>query len=427
MTTDRSRDRGTSTLSVWCDRTRVGELASERGDWSFAYTDEWIALPDAFPLSPWFPLASTRLIDRGEDRRVEWYFDNLLPEGGVRRALASYADLDERGTFGLLRRFGEESAGALVLLPTGEAPYASNASGYEPLTRDDLRGLLAAQPRVPLLAARGRAKMSLAGAQHKLGVRLVGDEFFLPVSGAASSHILKPDNAHPEAYPFCPANEHFVMCLAHEIGLSVPQTTLFHLPEPVYVVERYDRWTEDAVVRRRHQIDLCQLGNKWPSFKYEEDGGATLADVFGATERLLRPAASKNNLLRWLVFNYIVGNSDAHAKNVSFLVSRDGFDLAPFYDLLSVKVYGDDTLAMTIGGEERYGLVTSASWDALADRIGIRPSLLRRIRRELARDVPRAAAKLVGGDVYSAEERAFLEESVLAVVREHAGFVSDGL
>lgn len=413
-------------LVVWSDESPIGNVSSHRGSWSFSYAAEWLSSPDAFPLSPWFPLSVDLQSDHSDDRRVEWYFDNLLPEGGIRRALARFADLDDRDTFGLLREFGEESAGALTLLPAGVIPPAPSSHGYSPLTRDDLRALLAGLPEVPLLVARGRTKMSLAGAQHKLGVHLRGEELFLPASGAASSYILKPDNARSESYPFCPANEHFVMSLARAVGLPVPATKLVHLPEPVYVVERYDRRLEGDVVRRRHQIDLCQLTNKWPGFKYEADGGATLADVFAATDLVRQPAVGKIHFLRWLVFNYVVGNSDAHAKNVSFLVSREGFDLAPFYDLLSVKVYGDDSLAMSIGGEERYGLVTSASWDVLADQIGMRPTLLRRIRRELARDMPRFAEKLVGAREYSSDERAFLER-VLAVIREHATFIEDGL
>lgn len=420
---------GSSTrrLAIWSDELRVGEVSSHRGSWSFAYASEWLASREAFPLSPWFPLRPSQPhVDDGEDRRVEWYFDNLLPEGGVRRALARFAELDERDTFGLLRRFGEESAGALTLLPPGAGPQSPRADAYTPLPRDDLRALIAGLPSVPLLAARGRAKMSLAGAQHKLGVHIRGDDLLLPGSGAASSYILKPENARPEAYPFCPANEHFVMNVARMVGLPVPATKLVHIPEPVYLVERYDRRLDGELVRRRHQIDLCQLTNKWPAFKYEADGGATLADVFAATELVRQPAVAKNHLLRWLVFNYIVGNSDAHAKNVSFLVSRDGFDLAPFYDLLSAKIYGDDSLAMSIGGEDHYGLVTSTSWDALAEEIGVRATLLRRLRRELARDVPRAAARLVGAREYTSEERAFLD-GVLAVIREHAAFVEEGL
>jgi serine/threonine-protein kinase HipA len=51
------------------------------------------------------------------------------------------------------------------------------------------------------------------------------------------------------------------------------------------------------------------------------------------------PAVARSRLFGWLVFNVLVGNSDAHLKNLSFLVSHEGVQLAPFYDLLSVATY----------------------------------------------------------------------------------------
>jgi serine/threonine-protein kinase HipA len=413
----------TGALAVWVERERMGELSAERGAWRFQYAPPWLAGDEAFPLSPRFPLHAEPFEDSAEERPVQWFFDNLLPEGGIRQALASFARLSERDSFGLLARFGEESAGALTLLPA-DRPRPAHGT-YEPLAIDELRALIADLPQVPLIAARGHVKMSLAGAQHKLGVRRVGDAFLLP-AGAASSHIIKPENARPERYPFCPANEHFCMALAHEVGLPVPETSLLHLPEPLYVVARFDRRVEDGRVRRRHQIDLCQLLNKWPGYKYEAEGGATFVEAFAALEETRQPAVARDRLLRWLVFNYLIGNSDAHAKNIAFLVSHAGIILAPFYDLICVKAYGDDAMAMSVAGETRYGWITAAQWDGLADSVRIRAVLLRRIRDELARTVPRAALRVIERPEFSASEREFLVK-VLGVIEEHAGFVREGL
>lgn len=410
-------------LVVLAPTARAGTIRADLGAWTFDYDEAFRTNAGAFPLSPHFPLSESSFADASDDRRVEWYFENLLPEGGVRRALAQMAHVDERDAFALLRRFGEESAGALTIVP--ETGVTRPPGRYVRLPKEELRNYLRGLPSVPLIAAGGRAKMSLAGAQHKLGVRIVDADFFLP-DGLPSTHIVKPDNARPEAYPFCPANEHFVMTLARAAGLRAPATTLLHLPEPLYVIERFDRLVAGDDVRRTHQIDLCQMLNKWPGYKYEADGGATVADVFRAADLLRQPAVAKASLIRWLVFNYLVGNSDAHAKNVAFLVSRDHFDLAPFYDLLSVKVYGDDSLAMSIGGEDRYGLVTSQSWSVLAEQIGVRPLAIERVRRELARTMPSLAVDVAQLPEFTAEERAFLAK-VVALIREHAEFLREGL
>jgi serine/threonine-protein kinase HipA len=413
----------TAALAVWVERERMGELSTERGAWRFQYAPPWLAGEEAFPLSPHFPLGEERFEDSSEERPVQWFFDNLLPEGGILQALARFAGLSERDSFGLLARFGEESAGALTLL-SADQPQPSEGT-YQPLAIGELRALIADLPQVPLIAAHGRVKMSLAGAQHKLGVRRVGDAFFLPV-GAASSHIIKPENARPERYPFCPANEHFCMALARETGLPVPETSLLHIPEPIYIVARFDRRIEGERVERLHQIDLCQLLNKWPGYKYEGEGGATFAEAFAALEETRQPAVARDRLLRWLVFNYLIGNSDAHAKNIAFLVSHAGITLAPFYDLICVKAYGDDAMAMSVAGETRYGWITAAQWDCLAESLRIRKALLRRIRDELSRAVQRVARRVAERPEFSAAEREFLTQ-VLGVIDEHAGFMREGL
>lgn len=415
-------------LTVWIEGRPVGTLEVIAGGYSFRYDGTWLAFPDRYPLSPHLPLRSEPFQDGAEDRPVLWFFDNLLPEGGVREALARYARIATADAFGLLTRFGEESAGALTLLPRGE-PFPASGS-YRPLSTDALRQLIDELPTVPLIAAGGRARMSLAGAQHKLGLhRRAGDGGFLLPEGAASSLVVKPDNAQAERFPFCPANEHFCLSLARRVGLPAPRSELVHLPEPVFVVERFDRRVDEAGrVTRLHQIDLCQLLNRWAGYKYETEGGITFESAFRALDQTRQPAVSRNQLLRWLVFNYIVGNSDAHAKNIAFLLSDKGLVLAPAYDLLCVAVYGPDFdyMAMTIGGEVRYGWVEAEHWDRLGRSIGIAPAFLRRLRQELGRAIPAAARALLAEEqAFSDAERGFLSK-VLEVIELHAGYVLEG-
>jgi serine/threonine-protein kinase HipA len=139
-----------------------------------------------------------------------------------------------------------------------------------------------------------------------------------------------------------------------------------------------------------------------------------------------KPIWGSDPVLRWLVFNYLVGNSDAHAKNISFVVDARGLALAPFYDLLCAKVYGDDTMAMTLGGEIRYGWVTSNTWDEVARDLGLRPAYLRRLRLELANNLPRAIPEILARPEFTDDERRFLAK-VAAIIEEHTRFVREGL
>ena len=81
-------------------------------------------------------------------------------------------------------------------------------------------------------------------------------------------------------------------------------------------------------------------------------------------------------LQRWVMFNYLIGNADAHAKNLSVLIDENGFQLAPFYDLLCVKAYGDTGMALFIGDDETFDAVGAHSWEALSKDCGFKASEL---------------------------------------------------
>jgi serine/threonine-protein kinase HipA len=410
-------------LAVWIEGQRVGTLGTASGRFVFRYHASWLRGTWSYPLSPHLPLRVTPFEDDAGDRRVQWLFENLLPEGRIREALARHARIQASDTFGLLARLGRESAGALVLLSEDELPDPSQP--YQPLAREALRRLIADLPRVPLLAAGGRARVSLSGTRHKLALHRQGGGFLLPVHGA-SSLVIKPDDAPRDRFPFSPANEHFCLALARRIGIAAPPTELLHLPQPVLLLERFDRTVDDAgQVSRLHQLDLCQLLNRPASDRSEGQGGITFEEAFRALDHTRQPAVSRNQLLRWRVFNYLIGNSAAHAKDIAFLLSASGTTLAPAYDLLCVRAHGEDfgQMAMTIGGQVRHGRVAAEHWDRLARQVSIAPAFLRRLRRELAQTVPATARLLLDEDPsFSDEERAFLA-TVLLVIDRHAGYL----
>lgn len=244
-----------SRLRVFANGDLVGFLDVAEGRWSFDYDAGW----NAYALSPSFPLATRTYRDSADIRHVEWFFENLLPEGRLRELIASRDRIDPKDTWALLLRHGQDTAGALSLLPE-----TVDASGVQekllPLSRDALQDKIqeSRSRNLPLMASWDDIRMSLAGAQEKLGLRIdANGSMFLPEGTAASTHIVKPENASAD-FPFCPANEFFCMRLAAELKVPVPQVDLLHLPEPLYVIERFDRAPDAETIRRMHQIDLCQ-------------------------------------------------------------------------------------------------------------------------------------------------------------------------
>ncbi len=342
-------------LVAFINQTTVGSLLEVDGLWRFQYADSWLENPQRFALSPHLPLASDPVVDGASQRPVQWYFDNLLPEEGQRLLLARDAGLGAADAFGLLSSYGAESAGSLTLLSPDSSPQT--AASLKPLPNDALEARIRELPKVPLTHAAVK-RMSLAGAQHKLAVVLDEDALFEPAGATPSTHILKPD--HPdEDYRHSVINEWFVMRLAQRLGLDVPTVHRRYVPSPVYLIDRFDRFRGIHGWERRHVIDGCQLLGLDRSFKYREGSMVALAALANACRS---PAVARRRLFSWLVFNVLVGNSDAHLKNLSFIVSHEGIQLSPFYDLLSVACY--DTRAF---GKNHWPERTQLAWPILGE------------------------------------------------------------
>jgi serine/threonine-protein kinase HipA len=344
------------TLDVYIDQVRVGSLHEGNDIWSFSYDPSWTQRADAYDLAPALPRAQGTVTDGASLRPVQWYFDNLLPEELLRQAIARDVGLPADDAFALLAYLGAESAGSPTLLSPRTLPPTE--FGWQPLPDAEISRRIAALPRQPL-SHDSPKRMSIAGAQHKLMVTVVAGRLHEPVGAAASSHILKPDHPDSLAYPASTLNETIIMRLASAAGLAVPEVELRRVPEPVYLIRRFDRLMRASApaggavkVDRLHIIDGCQLLNKARGFKYT---GASLASLKAVIELCANKAATRQALFRWLVFNLIVGNDDCHLKNLSFFVTPGGIALAPHYDLLSTAAYqtraiaGDSSRWPTIG------------------------------------------------------------------------------
>lgn len=415
----------TARLQVWHHTTRVGTLSlNAEGRWSFRYDPDW----QAFALSPHLPVGAAA-DDLAHQRTVEWFFDNLLPEGALRLALAKREGIHEKDSWRLLSSYGQDTAGALSVLPEGAIPSAQQS--YAPLTTAQLAQMIdKSKQGIPLMAQEnGKPRMSLAGAQEKIALRLAADgSFWMPEGATPSTHILKPENTN-ELYPFCPANEWFCVSLAAAVGLKAPPARLLDAGEHrIYVIERYDRSVTGAEVRRLHQIDLCQARNVPPSRKYEDENGLSAGDLFAMAGKCRVPAVARSAAMSWVAFNYLIGNGDAHAKNISFLMTGGKPEVAPAYDLLCVDAYhGSHQLTMSIGGMHQAGWVEGCHWDAFALMHGLDPRAMRTVLKRLASLLPAASEKLLASPVLSPGEREWLQKKVAPVLKERLAFVADAL
>ncbi|ARU88481.1 HipA domain-containing protein [Pseudomonas sp. M30-35] len=367
-------------LNAWINQTLVGTLRESNGLWAFCYSEQWLTDPLAHPLCPLLPLQSEEHYDGATTRPVQWYFDNLLPEEGQRQLIAKAARVAIEDAFALLQHFGAESAGSLTLLPPGQKPGPGSIAA---LSDAELSKRIMAMPRIPL-AEQAAKKMSLAGAQHKVAVIYRDGQIFEPTGSEPSTHILKPD--HPDdAWPHSVINEWFVMKLAERVGLPVPRVDRLYVPQPVYLIERFDRVENEHGWSRLHCIDACQLTGLSREFKYR---AGSMERITGLADHCRPAALARLRLFQWLIFNVLVGNEDAHLKNLSFLLSAKNVHLSPFYDLLCTAVYGtrafekdqwpvQSEMAWPINGTQRLLDISTPLLISAGETMGIKPTTAR--------------------------------------------------
>lgn len=366
-------------LAVDHARGRVGRLEPTPAGLVFVYAPEWLAMEGAFPLSPRLPLQAGPC----EGDEVVAFFSNLLPEGALLDTLLRMRRLPLGNVYRHLEAFGREAAGAFAIVSIEGATSADRAPTWVPYPSKALvEDLARMREQVPLLAQHQALRLSLAGAQNKIPVKYSDGALWLPQDGAASTHILKPALQPERLFPHAVYNEVFCLRLAGAVGLQVPEVTLLTDPEPMLLIERYDRERVDGQVHRLHQLDACQLNGVLPSHKYEVDGGPGWQACFAMLDTYsAMSAVDRLQLVDLLLFNMLIGNADAHGKNISMLYGADGrLRLAPAYDLLATGYWDElsEDMAMAIGDERRPAWVQARHWQRFCESVRLNPTQLRR-------------------------------------------------
>jgi serine/threonine-protein kinase HipA len=358
-------------IPVYFEQKLVGEIEGEGATLQFRYAEPWVNSAESFPISARFPI----LIEPFDASDSTNWFANLLPEEDQLVAFARLNQAHPADLYSLLQRAGRETAGALSIGgPEAIGRYdARNAAQLE----NDIEQL----PARPLLAGGDEVSLSLAGAQSKMVLARLNGELHLPLNGAASTHILKPANRLYASI----ANEALCMRLAQAIGLEVANVETGRAGRHAYIlIERYDRARGEGLsIKRLHQEDAAQALGLSPLQKYEARGGATLRDLFDLIDNFSQQRVRDRLELRdRVIFNACIGNTDAHAKNFSFMISN-GYRLAPAYDLLSAAPYNEITenMAMKIGGGRNFRHLSRKHWLEFAAECRLAASpLLRRVQ-----------------------------------------------
>ena len=393
------------TFDVCAEKLKVGVLTfSSSTECSFSYDENWTRC--GFDISPYI-----RVDGPIEDRDVTRFIRNLLPEGTGLRCLISTFNVSRLSILEILNHVQVESAGILHF----EARESHSAPSRE-LTNQMLFGRLDTFSNVVIWD--NCFRLNVAGVQKKLNIHQKNDgSFWLANKELPSTHIIK---FAEEEHSTIILNELLCMRLAKAIGLEVATVELLRVfdshgkaKHSAISIERFDREAlSNGTVHKRHIIDACQALNLPPEHKYEQifgrhpdvahcRDGARLKALFAFARQQNFSHQNVMQMLSWVVFNLIVGNSDAHGKNISFFIDTTGISLAPFYDIVSIvfearRIKNLDTdLAMAIGDEFDSDSITAFHLLSFAEEVNVTPAQLQTVVEKVALDCKRFATPVL--------------------------------
>lgn len=391
------------------DRT-IGQVKeNERSVLTFEYSAEWLSERSAIPLSLSMPLGRPRH-EEGAIRPFMW---GLLPDN--EQTLESWGrrfGVSPRNPFALLGQIGEDLQGAIQMVPPARLGALRRREGVTALSRHVLAERLKELVRQPGATqfTEGGGQFSLAGAQPKKALYLVNGRWYEPRGRTPSTHILKPRSLD---LPGQVENEAFCVRLAPKLNLPAPHIWVENFDGLlVVVIERYDRVRLDGrrklaldqrggEVRRVHQEDCCQALRFMPQRKYQQEGGPGIGAIMELLSGSSKPAVDRDRFMRSQAYNFVIGGSDAHAKNYGLLLSTQGrFRLAPLYDIISLLPYlerrRDGRLAMSVDGHYRFDQIMPRHWENQARSVGYNPDRAVSHVRDIIARLPDAALELLG-------------------------------
>ena len=287
-------------------------------------------------------------------------FDDSLPDGWGNLILDRY--LKHKGidpnTLTILQRLaliGSSGRGALQYSPDFSEANNNELLDFDKLAQETER-ILMTESNGDCLETLYQYGGSSGGARPKIFVQRDGKEWLVKFKASLDPHTIGETEYH-------------YSLLAKQCGIEMPETRLFE--NKYFGVERFDRTMEGKI----HTISAAGLLNanfREPSLDYE-----TLLQVCHVLTKNMEEVIK---LFRIMVFNVVIKNRDDHAKNFSFQLINNEWQLSPAYDLLPSSGFnGFHTTTVNNNGNP-----SNKDMIAVANRIGIPKQLAQAIIEEIS-------------------------------------------
>lgn len=342
-----------NSLNVYFKDNLVGilELEQKSQNFTFSYAKQW--QKDGFEISPHIKFDAPT-----HSGTIKKFLDNLLPEGKALEVFSLFFQITKNNTLALTREIGNETSGALSFF---DHQIKSIQTSTRPININELTDRIKIEDPIQLIIWDGKPRLSVAGVQDKLPIIYHDGAYSFGEGELASTHILKFETDRQRDLVL---NEYICMSVAKEIGMSVAEVEIKRFgKKPALLVKRFDRIrVSDKEIQRLHMIDSCQALDLAPTHKYERNFGSrkdvsniregvSFQKLFEFSKKCKNPIKTKLSILQWAFFNLIISNSDAHGKNISFFVDSNGYELTPYYDLVSIAMYPEfeQELSMAFG------------------------------------------------------------------------------
>jgi serine/threonine-protein kinase HipA len=362
------------------------------------YSNDWEE--KGFGLSPFLPLDGSF-----DSIAIKTFFANILPEGDALEEIASFYHLSQSNVIGFIEKIGNDLPGALRLV-TQNSSQSTPETLFREIPIDELTNRIANRDKTSLIFWDGNLRLSLAGVQDKLPVLYRDGKYGFGDGELASTHILKFEKKGDHNLVL---NEFLSLQLAKALKINVVEHELkYFKDEPALLVKRFDRKDSGASVDRIHAIDGCQALNILPQFKYQRMygsskdvkhilGPANFKNFFNVTNKTDIPVFSKAALIDMAIFNVLISNSDAHAKNTSYLVGKNSFEVAPLYDLVNISMYPnyEQELAMSFGEQFNMNELSPYDFALFCDECEIQPKLFAKRLKTISDSVGKELEKVI--------------------------------
>lgn len=428
-------------LDVLLEGNLAGNLSMDRhGALTFEYTDQYMKNPDTTPLSISIP----KPIKRHTDKKIRPWLRGLLPDNPeILKRWAQIFQVSAQSPFAILEHVGSDVAGAVRFLRASET--GEPKSGYQAISASEMEKTVNELAATPTQWTAGYAVgyFSLAGAQAKIALHRTANGWSKPYGNAPSTHILKPtipNLAHQVI------GEHLSLSAGLLVGLDVARSGIEHIGQhTVLVIERYDRTLIAGELRRIHQEDLCQALGLPPESKYQVNSGPS-PEIISKLLRKELPIDKQEDAVRdfisALAYAWAIGNTDAHAKNYSLLLSGSQVRLAPLYDLNTTLPYivperrnvpegsisrYNAEMAMSIDKEKRMYEIAGKDWRQLAVQMRIEADELISIVDDVLKRTPSAWQQAVSSLTNANKAETIWAEKTTKLISSHCSLMRGSL